>query len=200
MFVPKEGWLAHVFTSYIQSMSSPRSAQPGHDGGNADESQARHFHGYSEAGHSLAIAALAWALAASPSLAIDVSSARGALSLVNRSVTQDQGAWVVDYRLRYTGKTGVIITPEEIAVKVEGWVSNSRVASHALPRWSSLVVSHGPDLSAVSEVIAAADEAHRCRERLVVSVWTEDQGPIQDWSRYSKSVPRPKPASHRPLV
>jgi hypothetical protein len=128
------------------------------------------------AGHSLAIAALAWALAASPSLAIDVSRTRGALSLVNRSVTQDQGAWVVDYRLRYTGKTGVIVTPEQIAVKVEGWVSNSRVASHALPRWSSLVVAHGPDLSAVSEVVAAADDAQRCRERLVVSVWTEDQG------------------------
>ena len=93
-------------------------------------------------------------------------------------MTQDQGAWVVDYRLRYTGKTGVIVTPEEIAVKVEGWVSNSRVASHALPRWSSLLVSHGPDLSAISEVIAAADEAHRCRERLVVSVWTDD-GPVQ---------------------
>ncbi len=131
------------------------------------------------AGQFLAIAAVAWALAASPSLAIDVSSARGALSLVNRSMTQDQGAWVVDYRLRYTGKTGVIITPERIAVKVEGWVSNSRVASHALPRWSSLIVSRGPDLSVISEVVAAADEAHRCRERLVVSVWTEDQGPFR---------------------
>jgi hypothetical protein len=131
------------------------------------------------AGHSLTVATLAWVLAASPSLAIDVSSTRGTLSLVNRSMTQDQGAWVVDYRLRYTGKTGVIVTSEQIAVKVEGWVSNSRVASHALPRWSSLAISRGPDLSAISEVVAAADEAHRCRERLVVSVWTEDQGPLR---------------------
>src|ERR1700733_6945329 len=129
--------------------------------------------------NSLAITALAWVFAASPSLAIDGSSVRGALSLVNRGVTQDQGAWVVDYRLRYTGKTGVIVNPEKIAVKVEGWVSNSRVASHALPRWSSLVVSRGPDLSAISEVVAAADEAHRCRERLIVSVWTEDQRPFR---------------------
>ena len=131
------------------------------------------------AGHSLAIAALVWILAATPTLAIDVSSTRGALSLVNRSVTQDQGAWIVDYRLRYTGTTGVIVIPDKIAVKVEGWVSNSRVSSHALPRWSSLVISHGPDLSAVSEVVATADETHRCRERLVVSVWTEDRGPFQ---------------------
>jgi hypothetical protein len=128
--------------------------------------------------HSLVIMALAWTLTASTSLAIDVSSERGHLSLVNRSVTQDQGAWVVDYRLRYTSETGVIITPEKIAVKVEGWVSNSRVVSHALPRWSSLVIAHGPDLSAISEVVAAADDAQRCRERLVVSVWTEDGGPF----------------------
>jgi hypothetical protein len=70
----------------------------------------------------------------------------------------------------------VIITPEEIEVKVEGWVSNSRVASHAMPRWSSLVISHGHDLSATSEVIIASDEAHRCRDRLITLVWTEDQG------------------------
>ena len=170
--------MAHVFTSSFNSCrppgcpARPRPWECGRITGTA-------FSRVQRARHSLAIAALTWALAASPSLAIDVSSARGALSLVNRSVTQDQGAWVVDYRLRYTGKTGVIVTPEEIAVKVEGWVSNSRVASHALPRWSSLVISRGPDLSAISEVVAAADEAHRCRERLVVSVWTEDQGPFR---------------------
>jgi hypothetical protein len=137
------------------------------------------FSAVQRAGHSVVLAALAWVVAASPSRAVDVSSARGALSLVNRSMTQDQGAWVVDYRLRYTGKTGVIVTPEQLAVKVEGWVSNSRVPSHALPRWSSLIASRGPDLSAISEVVAAVDEAHRCRERLVVSVGLEDQGPFK---------------------
>jgi hypothetical protein len=113
----------------------------------------------------------------SPSLAIGLNPLHGALTLVDRTVMQDQGAWIVDYRLRHTGTTGVIITPEEIEVKVEGWVSNSRVASHAVPRWSSLIISHGHDFSAVSEVIAAADEAHRCRDRLIASVWTEDQEP-----------------------
>ena len=130
-------------------------------------------------GYLLTITGIVWALAASPSLAIDATTTRGALSLVNRSVTQDQGAWVVNYRLRYTGKTGVLVTPEKVAVKAEGWVSNSRVASHALPRWSSLVISHGPDLSAIAEIIAVAEEMHRCRERLVVSVWTEPKGPLR---------------------
>jgi hypothetical protein len=105
------------------------------------------------------------------------SPVRGTLAMVDRTVSQDQGAWVIDYRLRHTGRTGVVVTPEEIGVKVEGWVSNSRVASHAVPRWSSLVVARGPELSAASEVIASADESQRCRERLLVSVRTEDQGP-----------------------
>ena len=127
------------------------------------------------AGHYLLIASLVWALANSQSVAADINGERGGLAMVNRSITQDQGAWVVDYRLRYMGKTGVIITSDKIAVRAEGWVSNSRVPGHALPRWSSLVVSQRPDLSATSEVVATAEEARRCRERLVVSIWTEDQ-------------------------
>jgi hypothetical protein len=122
----------------------------------------------------LGVLAVACVLAGEPVLGS--SPARGMLAMVDRTVTQDQGAWVVDYRLRHTGRTGVIVTPEEIGVKVEGWVSNSRVASHAVPRWSSLAVAHGPELSAVSEVIASVDEAHRCRERLQVSVRSDDPG------------------------
>jgi hypothetical protein len=132
------------------------------------------------AGHYLLIASLVWVLAVSQSVAADKNGERGGLAMVNRSITQDQGAWVVDYRLRYTGKTGVIITSDKVAVRAEGWVSNSRVPGHALPRWSSLVISQGPDLSATSEVVATTEEAHRCRERLVVSIWTED-----------KPIPRP---------
>jgi len=105
-----------------------------------------------------------------------MNTTREALALVDRTVMQDQGAWVVDYRLRYIGKTGLIVTPDEIMVKVEGWVSNSRLASHAAPRWSSLILPHGPDLATVSEVINARDELYRCRERLVVSLWMEGHG------------------------
>jgi len=100
---------------------------------------------------------------------------RSTLTLVERSVTQDQGTWVVDYRLRHMGQTGVIIAPAEIAVKVEGWVSNSRLASHTIPRWSSLALPRGVELPAVAEVITDSDELHRCRERMLVSVWIEDQ-------------------------
>ena len=122
------------------------------------------------------------------------------LALVERGLTQDQGAWIVDYRLRNTGPTGVIVTPEELGVKVEGWVSNSRVASHTVPRWSSVLVSPSVDPAAVSEVITAVDESQRCRERLTVSAWAEDQsqparGPGSRREAAAKAVAAPVSAS-----
>jgi hypothetical protein len=126
------------------------------------------------------------------------------LEPVGRTVAQDQGAWVVDYRLRLAGPAGVVIAPEEIGAKVDGWVSNSRVASHAVPRWSSLGIAHGPDFAAVGEVIAAADEAHRCREKLIVRVWGEDQCPCRAGScgpASDKDKPKEKSAGavHEPV-
>jgi hypothetical protein len=117
------------------------------------------------------------------------SPAQVSLNLIGRTVTQDQGAWIVEYRLRYAGETGIIVTPEEIGVKVEGWVSNSRIASHAVPRWSSLVLTRGSELPSVSEVIASADESQRCRERLLLSAWAENQ-----------TGRNPNPSSHSTTV
>ena len=108
-----------------------------------------------------------------------VAPRRSSLVQVGRTVAQYQGAWVVDYRLRHTGPTGIIVAPAEIAVKVEGWVSNSRVASHAVPRRSGLAVARGPEFVAIGDVIAAVDEAHRCREKLIVSVAGEEPDPCR---------------------
>jgi hypothetical protein len=119
-----------------------------------------------------------WFLSIPSALAIGigpVTTAKLTLTLIDRTVTQDQGTWVIDYRLRHAGQNGIIIAPEEIAVKVEGWVSNSRVASHTIPRWSSLTLAQGAEVPAVADVITASNELHKCRERLLVSVWTEDQ-------------------------
>jgi hypothetical protein len=99
------------------------------------------------------------------------------VSLIERCITQDQGAWIIDYRLRHKGCNGVIVCPEEIGVRIEGWVSNSRVASHTVPRWSSLLINHGLEVLSVAEVIAAPDDGSRCRERLIISAWTEDDTP-----------------------
>src|SRR4051794_21194980 len=63
------------------------------------------------------------------------------LTVVERSVSQDQGSWQVDYRLRHNGTSGIIVTPAEVSARIEGWVSNSRVSGHAAPRLSSMLVS-----------------------------------------------------------
>ena len=103
-----------------------------------------------------------------------------------RTVAQDQGAWVIDYRLRHTGKAGAVVAPEDNAVRVESWVSNSRVASHAVPRHSVLEIAHGPELSAVARVIEAADEEHKCREKLTCQVCV-----VRDPSRPDAACERP---------
>ena len=111
------------------------------------------------------------------------------LTVVERSLAQDQGGWLVVYRLRYQGTEGLVVTPAEILAKVEGWVSNSHVAAHAAPRWSSVSVSMSgaQGLSGVSEVVASADEAHRCREHVVLQAWTDDPSGDAD-------TPPPPPA------
>jgi hypothetical protein len=98
------------------------------------------------------------------------------LSVVSRSVAQDQGGWVVDYRLRYHGPAGLEAGPSDVLLKVEGWVSNSRVPAHATPRLSSLTVSGPSGLSGVTDVLDSPDDSQRCKERLTARVWAEESG------------------------
>src|SRR5262249_47552740 len=95
------------------------------------------------------------------------------LALAGRAGSQDPGAGGGGYRLRDAGATGLVVAPGEVAGGVEGWVSNSRVASHAVPRHSAPAIARGPELTAVALVIAAPDEEHRCREKLVCQVSTD---------------------------
>lgn len=97
------------------------------------------------------------------------------LVVVERSIIQDQGGWQVDYRLRHEGPTEINAAPAEIQAKVEGWVSNSRIANHAVPRMSSLSVSGQAGWSGSGDVITSADENQRCRERLVLQIWAGDE-------------------------
>lgn len=101
------------------------------------------------------------------------------LTIVERTVTQDQGGWRVEYRLRYEGETGIVVTPSDIMFKAEGWVSNSRVSSHSVPRWSSVVVSGSSGMSSSGDVIASADDEQQCRERVLVQMWTGDEAPAE---------------------
>ena len=99
--------------------------------------------------------------------------------LIRRTIAQDQGAWVIDYQVRHTSLAGIILARSEIGSIVEGWVSNSRVASHALPRLSRVTVSGTSTASGTSDVIVSSDESQRCRERVVISVWAEDGPPLE---------------------
>jgi hypothetical protein len=115
------------------------------------------------------------AFSLAPGASLGAEPSAGVLTVVERSIVQDQGSWQVDYQLRHEGPTFAVATAADIHAKVVGWVSNSRVASHAVPRLSTLTVVAGPaGLSGLADVIASDDEAQRCRERAIVQVWPPD--------------------------
>jgi hypothetical protein len=94
--------------------------------------------------------------------------------VVSRSIVQDQGDWQVDYRLRHVGPSGLTATAEDVSIHVEGWVSNSRIPGHAVPRKLSLTTSGPAGLQGVADLITSDDEEQRCRERAAVRIWAED--------------------------
>jgi hypothetical protein len=143
---------------------------------------------------------LAASVAVPGSLAEAGETAPRALGIASRSVVQDRGDWQVEYRVRYHGSSGLIVTAEEVVVRVEGWVSNSRIPGHSVPRWSSQTISGPSRLEAAAELIASDDEERRCRERISVRMWAEGPegkpvGPVLE-----SSVPGSPPGKAVPAV
>ncbi|APW61731.1 hypothetical protein BSF38_03259 [Paludisphaera borealis] len=99
------------------------------------------------------------------------------VTVVRRSLAQDQGAWVIEFEIRNETAAGIVVTPAELEARVEGWVSNSRVASHARPRPARVTLKGCAGPTAAGEVIASKDESAHCRERLVLSIWSDDAQP-----------------------
>ncbi len=89
--------------------------------------------------------------------------------MIERVIAQDQGDWQVDYRFKLDGSSVVTLPPAEIGAAIEGWVSNSHVPAHAVPRRSmTRVLGVG---TTAFDVITSADCTRSCHERLVVRVW-----------------------------
>jgi hypothetical protein len=97
----------------------------------------------------------------------------GRLTVVERVLAQDQGDWQIDYCLRNDRSNPLVLAPVEIGARVEGWLSNSRVAVHANPRRSETSIDGKTGPMATAEVIPSPDEALRCRERAVIRVWAD---------------------------
>jgi hypothetical protein len=94
---------------------------------------------------------------------------------------------VLEYEVRNTTAAGIVITPDELEARVAGWVSNSRAPGHALPRESKVALHGCAGATAEAEVIASTDAARRCRERLILSIWSDD-------------APRPEASADAPLA
>ena len=121
-----------------------------------------------------ALLAVATAIAGPPD---SVANAPGRLAIVERVLAQDQGDWQVDYCLRYDGPEPLVLAPAEVSARVEGWLSNSKVAAHANPRRAEAAVVGQSGPTAYAEVIASNDEARRCRERVSLRLWSGPADP-----------------------
>ena len=122
----------------------------------------------------LPIVASALALIAIPPAFAAESAPGRRWAVVERSLGQDGGDWQVDYRIKYDPGASAPITlaPADLAVAVDGWVSNSRVPAHAVPRRSSPrvegVTGKG---TATFDMIVSPEDDHACRERVVLRAW-----------------------------
>lgn len=104
-------------------------------------------------------------------------------TFTRRVISQGRGVgpapnqlWRVDYHLRNDGPVAQVVPPGFVAAEVDGWVSNSRVADHATPRRSSLVLGGATGPCASAEVHGSRDEARRCRERGTLVAWAASDG------------------------
>ena len=100
------------------------------------------------------------------------SVAAGRLVLVQRVVAQDQGDWQVDYAFRNAGAEPLALQPRDVRVRVEGWLSNSRIAVHANPKQARSAVDGQFASAAYAELIPSLEEHKRCRERVSVVLST----------------------------
>ncbi len=95
------------------------------------------------------------------------------LVILSRSIDQDQGGWLVSYRLQYRGLS-TDVRPTEILATLEGDLSNSRVAAHAIPRWSSATITGLNRFSGSTDLIPDACASQRCQEQASLIIWTGD--------------------------
>lgn len=110
----------------------------------------------------------------------------GVWSLADRAILQDGGHWQVEYRLRLDAPAALVLLPEEVTAHLNAWVSNSRVAAHAVPRQSALSVSGPAGLAGTADLIASTDDARRCRERVRLTLWAGDEPPPAEPAKAAK--------------
>ena len=117
------------------------------------------------------LSALASALAAPPPPLPYPGSGPGRLTVVERVLTARSGGLanrllLEARRLEAPGRW----SQADFNARVEGWLSNSRVAVHATPRRSECVIAGQSSPMAAFDVISAPEEvAQRCRERAVLA-------------------------------
>lgn len=120
------------------------------------------------------------------------------LKLVHRDIIQDQGDWKVDYTLRNESSEGLILAPSDLSAQVDGWVSNSRVASHARPVRSTGTVSASTGAWSLVDLVNTGGDLRQCKERVVLRLANDPS--TLDAIQKAMPTKRPRQIEHETLA
>lgn len=103
----------------------------------------------------------------------------GRLVLQERQIWQKGSGWRVRYRLGYEGAISFPLYAHDIECNYAGWVSNSRVWSHAYARQSRARFGISKANGVLTTVIPSASDRLRCGERITLALAVGDQPPVE---------------------
>ncbi len=125
--------------------------------------------------------ALVWAFAtlwAPPGTDPESAESPCRLVLVERQIVQQNGRWLVRYKVRYEaapGSAALDLSASDLAVDYEAWVSNSRSKPHTVPRKSHTRFALSESNSVQTTVISSSNDRQRCRERISLALSAGDR-------------------------
>ena len=97
------------------------------------------------------------------------------LVLLDRQISQHNSRWLVRYQVRYEGDTALDLSPSDLSVDYEAWVSNSRSKPHTTPHKSQTRFALSETSSIQATVISNTNDRQRCREKISLAVTTGER-------------------------
>jgi hypothetical protein len=115
-----------------------------------------------------------------------------------RVIRQVPSGWQVDYTFRHLSAPDdpaaqpLAVSPSDLAVRLSGYVSASRLPLHAIPRRAAHNLDGGTHVSKVT-LRESPEPPERCAEKFVVLAWPEKPAAVATLGRRTPPVGPPAP-------
>jgi len=98
------------------------------------------------------------------------------LKIERRLINQNQSTWEIVYDVKNTSGAEVSLHSTDVSVSVQGWLSNSMMAAHSLPRFSSLS-ARGLSGKSHCQLVDSSDFEQQCKESMTAAISLHGQKP-----------------------